>query len=336
VAALTASPTLLFDLLVSQRSLTFIPAIGSIELGGSPSNSTVDFPFGFNPVRRAATALGVSQSSVSQRIKELEQHLGILLFERRHRGVTITPAGQHFLDEVRRGIENIDNAVKTAGMMSRGEQGILRIGFYSSLADGFLPTLLGRYQHRRPKVEIRLTEGTSQSNIALLRQNVLDIAFVIGEPVLEDCHSRPLWHERLLFALPKDHPLASNQPIAWKAVRDETFIISRAGKGPELHDHLVHRFSQNGLRAKVQRVEVGRDNLVQMVALGGGISLTCESTAAVPIEGVVYRPVAGDEENFLFSAVWSPFNRSAILREFLEAATKLEQTRISRLLRSDD
>jgi DNA-binding transcriptional LysR family regulator len=287
-------------------------------------------------IRRAATALGVSQSSVSQRIKELEQHLGILLFERRHRGVTITPAGQHFLDEVRRGIENIDYAVKTAGMMSRGEQGLVRIGFYSSLADGFLPALLGRYQHRRPHVEVRLTEGTSQSNIALLRQNVLDIAFVIGEPVLEDCHSRPFWHERLLFALPKDHPLASTQSITWEAARDETFIISRAGKGPELHDRLVHRFSEKGLRAKVQRVEVGRDNLVQMVGLGGGISLTCESTAALPIEGVVYRPVDGDE-SFLFSAVWSPFNRSPVLREFLAVATKLERrTRISLLPRSDD
>lgn len=288
-------------------------------------------------IRRAATALGVSQSSVSQRIKELEQHLGILLFERRHRGVTITAAGQHFLDEVRRGLENIDYAVKTAGMMSRGEQGILRIGFYSSLADGFLPTLLRRYRHRRPRVEVRLTEGTSQSNIALLRQNELDIAFVIGEPVLEDCHSRPFWRERLLFALPQDHPLTAREAIAWETARDETFIISRAGKGPELHDHIVHRFSEKGLRAKVRRVEVGRDNLVQMVALGGGISLTCESTAALPINGVVYRTVAGDEENFLFSAVWSPFNRSAILRQFLAVATKLERrTRISRLPRSED
>jgi len=287
-------------------------------------------------IRRAATALGVSQSSVSQRIKELEQHLGIMLFERRHRGVTITAAGQHFLDEVRRGLEHIDDAVKTAGMMSRGEQGLLRIGFYSSLADGFLPTLLRCYQRRRPRVEVWLTEGTSQSNIALLRQNELDIAFVIGEPVLEDCHSRPFWHERLLFALPQDHPLTASQAIAWEATRDDIFVISRAGKGPELHDRLVHRFSEKGLRAKVQRVEVGRDSLVQMVGLGGGISLTCESTAALPIEGVVYRSVAGDE-SFLFSAVWSPFNGSAILREFLAVATKLERrTRISPLRRSED
>ena len=107
--------------------------------------------------------------------------------------------------------------VKTAGMMSRGEQGHLRIGFYSSLADGFLPTLLHCYQRRRPQVDVRLTEGTSQGNIALLRQNELDIAFVVGEPALEDCHSRPFWHERLLFALPQDHPLTASQAIAWEA-----------------------------------------------------------------------------------------------------------------------
>jgi DNA-binding transcriptional LysR family regulator len=197
--------------------------------------------------------------------------------------------------------------------------------------------LLRCYQRCRSHVDVRLTEGTSQDNIALLRQNRLDIAFVIGEPAIEDCHSRPFWHERLLFALPQHHPLARNEAIAWEAVHDETFIVSRAGKGPELHDRLVHRFSENGLRAKVHRVAVGRDNLVQMIALGRGISLTCESTAALPIDGVVHRPIAGDEESFLFSAVWSPFNRSATLRQFLAVATKLERrTKTSLPSRSDN
>ena len=75
--------------------------------------------------------------------------------------------------------------------------------------------------------------------LALLRQNELDIAFVIGEPAFEDCHSRPFWHEKLLFALPQDHPLTVSQAIPWEAARDETFIISRkadvkrVNSGPE-------------------------------------------------------------------------------------------------------
>ena len=72
--------------------------------------------------RHAAFALGVSQSSVSMRIKQLEQDLGILLFERRHRGVRLTEAGQHFLDHVATGMEHLEHAVRTAGAIARGEQ----------------------------------------------------------------------------------------------------------------------------------------------------------------------------------------------------------------------
>lgn len=94
--------------------------------------------------RRAAAALRVSQSVVSQRIKALEQDLGILLFERRHRGVRLTDAVRHFLQEVAIGIEHLDHAVKTAGMIARGEQGLLRVGLHSSIADGFLRLPLPR------------------------------------------------------------------------------------------------------------------------------------------------------------------------------------------------
>jgi DNA-binding transcriptional LysR family regulator len=67
--------------------------------------------------RHAASALGVSQSSVSTRIKLLEEDLGILLFERRHRGVRLTEAGRAFVTEVSTGIGHLDHAIKTAGMV---------------------------------------------------------------------------------------------------------------------------------------------------------------------------------------------------------------------------
>lgn len=65
--------------------------------------------------RHAANALGVSQSSVSTRIKTLEEDLGVVLFERRHRGVRLTDAGRSFITEVAAGISHLDLAIKTAG-----------------------------------------------------------------------------------------------------------------------------------------------------------------------------------------------------------------------------
>ena len=72
--------------------------------------------------RHAANALGVAQSSVSARVKALEEDLGILLFERHARGVRLTEAGRHFVERVTTGIDQLDHAVRTAGMVARGER----------------------------------------------------------------------------------------------------------------------------------------------------------------------------------------------------------------------
>ena len=73
--------------------------------------------------RHAANALGVAQSSVSARVKALEEDLGILLFERRARGVRLTEAGRHFVERIAAGVDQLDHAVKTAGMAATGEWG---------------------------------------------------------------------------------------------------------------------------------------------------------------------------------------------------------------------
>ncbi|MQB07979.1 LysR family transcriptional regulator [Agrobacterium tumefaciens] len=86
---------------------------------------------------RAANALGVSQSSVSARIRAQEEDLGILLFERNTRGVRLTEAGRLFVERVSVGVDQLDHAVKTAGMAASGERGRLRIGVYALIPRGF-------------------------------------------------------------------------------------------------------------------------------------------------------------------------------------------------------
>ncbi|WCM27404.1 LysR family transcriptional regulator [Sphingomonas sp. QA11] len=83
--------------------------------------------------RHAANALGVAQSSVSARIKALEENLGVLLFERHARGVRLTEAGRHFVERVTTGIDHLDHAVRTAGMVARGEHCSLHIGIHEAV-----------------------------------------------------------------------------------------------------------------------------------------------------------------------------------------------------------
>lgn len=102
---------------------------------------------------RAADALGVSQSSVSARIKALEE-LGIVLFERNTRGVRLTEAGRLFVERVSAGVDHLDHAVKSAGMAALGECGRLRIGVHGLIPHSFLANLIGRYRSIYPGIEM--------------------------------------------------------------------------------------------------------------------------------------------------------------------------------------
>lgn len=270
--------------------------------------------------RHAANRLGISQSSVSTRIKALEDNLGILLFERRHRGVCLTDAGRSFIAEVAVGIEHLDHAVKTAGAISTGMVGRLCIGLHSSIAAGFLADLRRKFRETYPDIELVIAEGRSADTIRKLREGTLDIAFVMGAADAPDCHSRLVWSEPFVIAVPVRHPLATSEDFEWVDLAPETFLVRQGGAGPQIRDHIIRRLTERSRSPKVRRRDVGRDTLMHMVADGEGITLTTEAARHVPFPGVVFRTISDETEQARFNAVWSPHNRSQALKNLLDLA----------------
>lgn len=276
--------------------------------------------------RHAANALGVSQSSVSTRIKTLEEDLGVLLFERRHRGVRLTEAGRCFIAEVATGINHLDHAIRTVGAISIGAVGRLHIGLQFSIAAGFLADLFRRYREEHPNVELVLAEGPSAETIRRIREGSLDIAFIAGEVNAPDCHSRQIWNETLVIAVQTDHRLAIADQILWQDLTSDVFIIRQGGTGPQLQDHIVRRIVEQGKTPHLRRFDVERDTLMHMVADGEGITLTSEAATHVQFPGVVFRPIADEAEQAWFSAVWSPHNRSQVLKNLLDLAAEMSRS----------
>ncbi|MCW0983648.1 LysR family transcriptional regulator [Agrobacterium sp. BT-220-3] len=276
--------------------------------------------------RHAANRLGVSQSSVSTRIKALEEDLGILLFERRHRGVRLTEAGRSFIDEVSAGIEHLDHAIKTAGALSKSVVGRLNIGLHSSIAAGFLANLRRRYREEFPNVELVITEGRSADTIRKVREGSLDIAIVIGGAMEPDCHSRLIWSEPFVVAVPVHHPLATTESFGWLDLAKETFLVRQGGEGPQLLNHITRRIAELDRTPTIRRCDVGRDTLMHMIADGEGTTLIPEATTHVPFPGVAFRLIADETEQARFSAVWSPHNRSPALKNLLELAIEMSKS----------
>jgi len=273
--------------------------------------------------RHAAEALGVSLSSVSTRVKTLEDELGVLLFERHPRGVRLTDAGRRFVEHVAVGVDQLDNAVKTAGMLASGVCGRLRLGVHALIPGSFLAELIARYRTDHPQVEVDVAEGTAREAFMQLRAGRLDIAFVAGAPELSDCHTRVIWTEPLVVALPERHHLGSQVAVTWTDLAGETFLVRQGGTGPQVHDHIILRLAGCRPSPSIQRFDVGRGTLLSMVGQGFGITIVSAAMSAIPTSDVIFLPFSDEQVPFPFSAVWSPFNQGMPLRNMLDLANRM-------------
>jgi DNA-binding transcriptional LysR family regulator len=268
--------------------------------------------------RRAAMALEIRESAVSRRIRDLEDDIGAALFIRHSGGVILTHAGKKFIQRAHQVLDQITYAASDVVTIGRGEEGVIRLGIFSSLASGFLAQLLHTFSAQHGEVRIDIVEGAPSDHIAAVRQHRLDVAFVTGCPTLNDCDIAQFWKEQVFVVLPVVHPLAKLEFIRWSDLQDQTFVVSKADPGPEIYDFLVKNLADLGVHPIIERHSVGRDNLMQIVSFERGLTLTSEATIATQFPGVVYRPLEG--EVLPFSAVWSPKNDNPAFRRLLSLA----------------
>jgi len=274
---------------------------------------------------RAARVLGTQQSTVGRRVRALEDVLGVSLFERTPAGVRPTTAGARFFEHARVVLRQLDDAVQAAGAAGRGVIGHVKIGILSSMAAGFLREAIRTYRARHVNVEMHILEGASREQIVLVRESRLDVAFVLGAPDLPNCEVAQLWTEQIFVALPQGHVLCDCDEIRWESLRNEKVILCQSELGGAIHDRLITRLAQFGYSPWVERLDVGREALMHLVAMGLGVSFTSEATVATQFPEVTFRPIADDAARIPFSAVWLPTNDNPAFRRFLSLARDMSK-----------
>lgn len=272
----------------------------------------------YGSMRKAAAAIGVRESVVSRRIRDLENQIGVSLFNRRSNGVKLTIAGQHLLRRSRDVLENVSDIAREADLVGRSENGKIRIGILSSLASGFLSDLLHSYIENHPDVDIEFINGNPSDHVAMIRKLKLDIAFIFGKSNWSGCEIEELWSEQIFVALPQQHHLVGKDKVEWIDLKEERFIVSDVAPGRDVYAHIVQRLSDRGRHPEIHAQYVGRDNLFLLVALGRGLTLTSEAATAALFPGVSYRPIVG--ELLSYSAVWSHENDNPAFRRLLSLA----------------
>lgn len=270
--------------------------------------------------RKAAELLRSQQSTLSRLVSQIEHHLGIKIFKRSSGGVTPTRAGRSILRLARTILEEFDALIATAKSVQNGDAGRLAIGFCTSLSAGNLQASLLNFKQRFPRVELATVERSRTRLAMALRSGVLDILIVTGSPPLLDSRAMPLWSERVLVVLPKDHPLTARETVYWTDLRGETVLLSHYDPGRELEDLLVSKLVLPEDRPKIERHDVSRGIIKSLISMKAGISLVLESDIGANYAGLAYRELrdGAGPSRFDFTAYWRSDNETPALATFLK------------------
>jgi DNA-binding transcriptional LysR family regulator len=270
--------------------------------------------------RQAADILRLRQSQLSRSIRQLEQSIGIVVFERSSGGVKPTLEGREFLRTTRAILEQVDALIAGATTTQRVDAGRLVVGFCTSLSTGNLRETLTDFKARFPHIRLTTVERSRARLTTALRNRALDILIVTGAAPVSECQTRPLWSERILVALPEDHPLAMQDIVLWADLRNQTVLLSQYDPGHELEDVLISKLPLLGDRPQIEHHDVSRGIIKSLISMRLGISLAMESDIGASFAGLVYRELHdGTRPSYLsFSAHWRGDNENPALHGFLK------------------
>ena len=239
----------------------------------------------------AATRLHISQPPLSHQIQDLERELGVALFLRSRRSVTLTEAGRLFLEEARHVLGDAQHAMDTAKKAARGEIGRLSVGFGPTPENGLLNAVLSLFLARHPDVQLELHNLYTQEQVEGLAHRSIDVGF----PLLP-ISNRALAVERIgvepvRVVLPERHPLASQTRIALSDLRAESFVFVAREVGPGFYDLLQSSCGAAGFTPTVTHEARHVMTVLGFVAAGLGITLLPGAVSGACPAGVVFRPL---------------------------------------------
>jgi DNA-binding transcriptional LysR family regulator len=182
---------------------------------------------------RAAEELHLTAPAVSMQIRDLENVVGLPLFDRGGRKVSLTMTGEYFLVHARRMLGSLKNAEDLIARLRSTQTGRLVIGMLST-AQYFLPRLLAGFLKTHPGVEVNLTVGNRETLVESLHRNEVDLA-VMGRPPKElDTRAEPFAIHPLGIVVAADHKLAQLPQVPVSMLANEPFIIREAGSGTRI------------------------------------------------------------------------------------------------------
>ena len=242
---------------------------------------------------RAADALHLTAPAVTMQVKDLEQAVGMPLFDRRGRTVSLTTTGEYLLVYARRMIATMREAEDAMARLKRVEAGLLNVGLVST-AKYFVPRLLAHFREAHPGVEVRLqVSGNRDQLVTMLQDREIDLA-IMGRPPKEIAtHSHPVAAHPMVVACAPDHPQVRKRSVSVAVVADLPFIAREPGSGTR--KAMEEYFRGHHRSPRIVMEMSSNETIKQAVMVGMGISLLSLHTIGLELQNGLLRVLRAED-----------------------------------------
>ena len=272
---------------------------------------------------KAAEQLRLAQPSLTRQIHNLEEELGVRLFNREKNQVTLTPEGRAFLSDARRLLAQAAESINSVQRLSRGHTGELNIAYLSNFNFELLPETLGAFRLACPHVSLNLFDMSPAEQLRALEARKIDLGFIGLRPPKpsKDLQWECITHHDIVVVLPEHHRMAKKESIHITALKEEFFIGMSEQSHPGYRDWLVAACQPGGFTPRIIQNADLESALMHVVAQSLGITLARSQIRKLPHPGVVFRALVPAIQTDHWIA-WNQNNDSAALLQYVSIVKK--------------
>jgi DNA-binding transcriptional LysR family regulator len=277
-------------------------------------------------VGRAAERLHISQSPLSRQIAQLEEKLGLTLFERSQQRIRLTRDGRTFLAETQAFLTHAKRLEALAKRLGRGDEGGLCIGYIeNAMHAGVLPAGLRTLRATRPSVHVALYSLHSTEQLEGLRQRSLDIALVCEPPAANDpdLESAQVLNDPMMLAMPESHPLNALAELTPADLTGQDWIALRHQDTGLKHDDFIAACARAGFTPNIQMEASEPMTALGLVAAGLGMAMVQQGLRHQIPPGVVLRELPWFSYRSPLWAAWHRINLRPLVANFRETLLAL-------------
>ena len=272
--------------------------------------------------RKASERLFISQPALSKTIRKLEEKVGGPLFLRTRRKVVLTESGRVLVPIAERLFRESKAAFELAQQSAAGRAGSLNIGFGVASVSEILPRTILHFHRAYPNIELHMRDMSTPAQLSGLLNGKIDIGMVrmpVDDPRLA---AIPLFHERLVAAVPRALPFDNKKGLA--SLRDRPFIMYPRAVSETYHGHFLAVCRSSGFTPRVVQEASELFTILNFVRAGLGVSLVPYSAVRMHVPGVRLHDLHLPEAQWSIGLAWNKSSdKRAMIRRFAEIITEV-------------